>query len=109
MLQHVFRHALLACVLALVHRDAAAQTISASLAWDEDPSSQVSGFVVAIDGIRTDYGLTPLNANLTCGCSIALPFSGGSHTLQVMAYNAKGEMPSSMLTVAPVANPGGPY
>src|SRR5262249_58640228 len=44
-----------------------------------------------------------------CGCSIVLPFSGGSHTLQVMAYGAKGETPSSMLTVAPVANPGGPY
>jgi len=108
MMQTAGRIALLSCVLALVHLDAAAQT-SASLAWDQDLSSPVNGFIVSIDGIRTDYGLTPLNANLTCGCAIALPFSGGSHTLQVTAYSAKGEASSSALTVAPVAKPGGPY
>jgi hypothetical protein len=108
MIQTVGRIALLTCVLALVHHDAAAQT-SASLAWDEDPSSPVNGFIVSIDGVRTDYGLTPLNSNLTCGCAIALPFSGGTHTLQVTAYSAKGEAPSATLTVAPVATPGGPY
>src|SRR5262245_33277070 len=100
--------ALVVCLLISVHRDAAAQA-SASLAWDQDPSSQVNGFIVSIDGVSVDYGLSPLSPNLTCGCSIALPFSGGTHSLQVVAYNTKAQAPSSILTVAPIAKPGGPY
>ena len=106
-LYRVFRIALLWCALVFVYSDAAAQT-SPGLAWDDDPAG-VTGYAVAIDGVRVDYGLSPLNSNLTCGCSIDLPFSGGSHTLQVSAYNALGESWSPVLTVAPVANPGGPY
>jgi len=102
-----FRIALLWCALVFVHADAGAQT-SPALAWDEDATG-VAGYAVAIDGVRVDYGLSPLNSNLTCGCSVVLPFSGGSHTLQVSAYNALGESWSSILTVAPVANAGGPY
>lgn len=108
MSQAVFRIALVACVLVSVHRDAAAQT-SARLAWDQSPMTGVSGFSVSIDGVRVDYGLSPLSTSQTCGCSIALPFSGGSHTLQVIAYGSSGEARSSILTVAPVANAGGPY
>jgi hypothetical protein len=100
--------ALLLCALVLVHRDARAQA-SAWLAWDEDPSARVDGYAVRIDGVRVDYGLSALNSNLTCGCAIVLPFSGGSHTLQAGAYNSSGESWSSVVTVAPVANAGGPY
>jgi hypothetical protein len=100
--------ALLLCALVLVHRDARAQA-SAWLAWDEDPSARVDGYAVRIDGVRVDYGLSALNSNLTCGCAIVLPFSGGSHTLQAGAYNSSGESWSSVWTVAPVANAGGPY
>jgi PKD repeat protein len=107
MSQFVTRIALVVCVLVSIHRDAAAQ--SSSLAWDEDLSTSVTGFIVSIDGVGVDYGLSPLNSSRTCGCAIALPFSGGSHTLQVTAYNAKGSAPSSVLTVATVAKPGGPY
>jgi Bacterial Ig domain/PKD domain len=102
------RIALLLCALVLVHRDARAQA-SAWLAWDEDPSARVDGYAVRIDGVRVDYGLSALNSNLTCGCAIVLPFSGGSHTLQAGAYNSSGESWSSVVTVAPVANAGGPY
>jgi hypothetical protein len=106
MSQTVPRVAILLCVLTSVQRNALAQT---SLAWDEDLSSPVDGFIVSIDGVGIDYGLSPLSPNLTCGCMIALPFSGGSHTLQVIAYNATGQAPSSILTIAPVATAGGPY
>jgi PKD repeat protein len=108
MSQRLFRITLLVCALVLVHRHAVAQT-SASLAWDEDPSVPVDGYAVRIDGVRVDYGLSPLNVNQTCGCAIVLPFSGGTHTLQAGAYNSAGETWSSVLTVATVANAGGPY
>jgi len=100
--------ALLVSSLVFVYRDAGAQA-TASLAWDVDTSVHVDGFAVRIDGVRVDYGLSPLDSNGTCGCAIALPFSGGSHTLQASAYNASGESWSPVLTVAPVANAGGPY
>src|SRR5262245_53484988 len=107
MSQPVIRVALVLCVLVSVHRDAAAQ--SASLAWDQDLSTSVTGFIVSIDGVGVDYGLSPLDSSSTCGCAIVLPFSGGSHTLQVTAYNTRGSAASSVLTVATVAKPGGPY
>src|SRR6185295_10873913 len=103
MIHRLVHITLLACSLVFVHRDAGAQT-PARLAWEEDASTPVVGFAVRIDGARIDYGLTPLDSSQRCGCSIALPFSGGSHTLQVSAYNASGEVWSSVLTVAPVAN-----
>ena len=87
---------------------ALAQT-SPTLAWDESDTSTVSGYAVAIDGARTDYGLTPAGSGGACGCSIALPFSGGSHTIVVSAYNSGGEAAAPALTVGPHANPGGPY
>jgi Bacterial Ig domain/PKD domain len=108
MIQRLLGFAVLVCALGLVQRDVRAQT-SASLAWDEDPSARVDGFAVRIDGVRVDYGLSPRGPNQTCGCAIVLPFSGGSHTLQAGAYNASGEAWSSVLTVATVANAGGPY
>jgi hypothetical protein len=102
------RIALLACAVVLVRRDVTAQT-NPWLAWDEHSVAPVTGYAVSIDGVRVDYGLSPLNSNLTCGCSVALPFSGGSHSLTVSAYNPFGETWSSALTVGPVANAGGPY
>ena len=108
MVQRFLRIALFCCALVLVHRHAVAQT-SASLAWDEDASAHVDGYAVRIDGVRVDYGLSPLTSNQACGCAIVLPFSGGSHTLQAGADNASGEAWSSVLTVATVANAGGPY
>ncbi len=78
------------------------------LAWD-DPGTDVSGYAVTIDGARTDYGLSPLAADGTCGCTIPLPFSGGTHSIVVSAYNAYGEAAAQPLNVAPSANAGGPY
>jgi PKD repeat protein len=78
------------------------------LAWDGQVSPAVTGYAVTIDGVRTNYGLTPI-VNGTCGCSIPLPFSGGRHTIVVTAYNSAGETPSAPFVVAPVANAGGPY
>jgi hypothetical protein len=90
-------------------RSASAQSPNLTLAWDEDPTSEVSGFVLAIDGVRTDYGLDPLQADGACGCSVRLPFVSGRHTLVVSAYNAFGEASSAPLIAGPVANAGGPY
>jgi PKD repeat protein len=88
--------------------DAGAQGTTYHLGWEE-PDSGATGYAVTIDGARTDYGLTPVAGDGTCGCSVPLPFSGGYHTLVVSAYNGAGETPSSALTVAPVASAGGPY
>jgi len=79
------------------------------IAWDESSGTTVNGYALTIDGVRTDYKLSPLSTTGTCGCSLPLPFSGGRHTLVVSAYNASGEVPSSPLTVGPVAVAGGPY
>jgi PKD repeat protein len=78
------------------------------LAWDE-ASIGVTGYAVTVDGARVDYGLTPVAGDGTCNCSIPLPFSGGNHTVVVIAYDAIGETPSSPLIVGPVASPGGAY
>jgi PKD repeat protein len=78
------------------------------LAWDQDLSLSVDGFAVTIDGSRTDYGLTPLAGDGTCGCSIPLPFSSGLHTVVVGAYNSAGET-SSTLLVGPIPDAAGPY
>jgi PKD repeat protein len=79
------------------------------IAWDESSTTPVNGYALTIDGVRTDYKLTPLSSTGTCGCMLPLPFSGGRHTIVVSAYNASGEVASAPLTVAPIANPGGPY
>ena len=80
-----------------------------TLWWDESSASVVSGYAVTIDGVRTDYGLSPLAPNGTCGCAIVLPFSGGRHVITVSVYNSSGETTSAPLTVGPMANAGGPY
>ena len=85
-----------------------AQTQGLRLAWDEDPNAIVTGFAVVVDGVRTDYGLSPRQADGSCGCSVPLPFTSGSHTIVVSAYNLFGEA-SSSLTVGPTADSGGPY
>jgi regulation of enolase protein 1 (concanavalin A-like superfamily)/PKD repeat protein len=82
---------------------------AARLAWDADPTATVTGFAVTVDGIRTDYGLTPRQSDGTCNCSIPLPFSSGRHTVTVSAYNASGETATAPFVVGPTANPGGPY
>src|SRR5438876_8294925 len=61
------------------------------LAWDEDPAAAITGFAVTVDGVRSDYGMTPLATGGTCGCSIPLPFTNGRHIVVVSAYNADGE------------------
>ena len=102
-----FRNVLFGMAILFSGWNANAQT--PVLMWDEDPSSTVSGYSVTIDGVRTDYQLTPVNANGTCNCSVPLPFSGGRHTVVVGAYNASGETPSAALVIAPSASAGGPY
>src|SRR6266540_2222196 len=109
------------CVFAIVNvmsmtiavTNARAQT--AKLAWDEpSAASVILGYAVTIDGVKKDYGLTPVNTILgllgtSCGCSITLPFSGGYHTIVVSAYSLAGESASAPLAVGPSANAGGPY
>jgi hypothetical protein len=99
----------ISCVLALllVPMRTAAQT--PTFAWDEDPASTVTGFAVTVDGVRTDYGKTPLGAGGACGCVIPLPFASGKHTLVVIAYNSTGEKASAPYVNGPTANAGGPY
>ena len=80
-----------------------------TLSWSEDPASMVTGYIVTIDGVSTDHGLSPLAPNGTCGCAIVLPFSGGRHVITVSAYDSAGKTTSAPLTVGPIANPGGPY
>jgi hypothetical protein len=82
---------------------------SPTLQWNEDPNSNVTSFSVSVDGVRTDYGLTPLAGDGTCGCTIPLPFTSGSHTLIVYATNALGEAASQPLVNGPTARAGGPY
>jgi len=79
------------------------------LVWDETSASVVNGYSVTVDGVRVDYQLTPLGTNGTCGCSIPLPFSGGTHTVVVGAYNTFGETLSAPLITGPSASAGGPY
>jgi hypothetical protein len=79
------------------------------LAWDEDPASVVTGFSVIVDGVITDYELTPQRSDGTCNCSVPLPFTSGRHTVVVTAYNTEGAASSAPLTVGPTANTGGPY
>jgi PKD repeat protein len=79
------------------------------LAWDEDPGSSVTSFSVSVDGVRTNYGLTPVRSDGSCGCSIPLPFTTGRHTLIVYATNESGETASQPLVNGPTASAGGPY
>src|SRR4051812_21457727 len=95
--------------LVTLAQPASAQTQTRRLAWDEDPTAIVTGFAVSVDGVRTDYGLTPRQADGSCGCSITLPFTSGNHVIVVSAYNFFGEAFSNAMTVAPIAAPGGPY
>ena len=80
------------------------------LLWNGDGlSNNIGGYRVAIDGVTTDHGITPLLANGTCGCSIPLSLNGGQHTIVVTAYNASGQTSSAPFVVAPSAHAGGPY
>jgi hypothetical protein len=81
----------------------------AQLAWNEDPAAIVTGFAVTLDGVRTDYGLTPVPSSGTCGCAIPLPFTSGEHTVIISAYNTAGETFGAPLIIGPTANTGGPY
>jgi hypothetical protein len=98
------------CVVALaILTNASAATAQSKLAWDEDAGSIVLGYTVTVDGVRTDYGLSPVGLMGLCGCSIPVPFSGGNHTLVVSAYNLWGEAKSASLSLGPRASAGGPY
>src|SRR6266566_8872838 len=75
------RIAAMLIILGFIHGNVSAQT-AASLAWDESPLTGITGYAITIDGTRSDYGLAPVSSTGACGCSIALPFSGGQHTLK---------------------------
>src|SRR5262245_47239458 len=88
-----------------------ARAQNAKLAWDQPDSNSTIGYTVTIDGLMTDYGISPLGAGLAglCGCAIPVPFSGGHHNILVTAYGLFGQLQSQMLYVGPVADLGGPY
>ncbi len=98
-----------ALTLALVIDSATAFAQTRRMAWDENSSSTVQGFAVTVDGVRTDYGLSPRQADGSCGCSVPLPFTTGKHTLVVSAYNAAGETSAAPFLIGPTASAGGPY
>jgi regulation of enolase protein 1 (concanavalin A-like superfamily) len=101
----------LAAVLTIIFFPAhqTVRTAGPFLEWDEDPAAIVTGYALTVDGVRTDYGLTPQPAGAPCGCSIPLPFSSGRHIVTVSAYNPSGETASAPLIIGPISNPGGPY
>ena len=78
-----------------------------TLAWEQ--SSPVTGFVITVDGVRNDVGLTPVAADGTCGCSIRAWFLGMRHEVIVSAYHALGETNGLPLIVGPTAAAGGAY
>ena len=79
-----------------------------TLAWDQSPDDEGIGYIVTIDGVRIDYGLSPVNDSV-CGCSIVLDLPEGRHSVAVSAYNETGESPSSELVMGPTATLGGPH
>lgn len=107
----LFRFQLIAALLLVVLGPIPgyAQSATPLLEWDDSSSVPITGYAVTVDGVRTDYGLTPVPANGVCGCQIPAWFMNGRHTVVVSAYNANGEVSSSPLIVGPTANAGGPY
>jgi PKD repeat protein len=98
--------------MALLAAAAAQAQTGPTLAWDEDSLAYVTGYKVIVDGgAPVDYGLTPLAADGSCGCTLTpAPFVLGSrHTVVVSAYNPFGETPSANIVIGPTANAGGPY
>jgi hypothetical protein len=98
-----------AVILLFIAREAPAQ--DAKLVWDHPDSDSVTlGYSVTVDGMTTDYGISPMGASLagSCGCAIPLPFSGGYHTIVVTAYNRFGHTQSEVFQVGPVAAPMAP-
>ncbi|MGE3704498.1 MAG: DUF1349 domain-containing protein [Vicinamibacterales bacterium] len=97
------------CALAIVCAPALLQ--AQTLAWDHDNPSTVSGFVVSVDGVRTDHARRPVASNGSCGCSVTLSLAAGRHTIAVGAYNAGGETWGGPITVdvaAPAPTPPPP-
>ena len=99
----------LACAAGQALQPARVSAQSPTLQWDEDPNSTVTSFSVSVDGVRTNYGLTPRASDGSCGCKIPLPFTTGRHTLIVYATNTLGESASQSLVNGPTARAGGPY
>jgi PKD domain len=99
-----------AAVLLFIAQEARAQ--NGKLVWDHADSGAVTlGYSVTIDGITTDYGVSPIGAGPggSRGCAIPLPFSGGYHIISVTAYNLFGKTQSAVFPVGPVAEAGAPY
>ena len=99
------------CVAFLLFTAQAARAQDGKLVWDLPNSDAVTlGYSVTVDGITTDYGISPTGARLagSCGCAVPLPFSGGYHTIFVTAYNQFGQTRSGIFQVGPVALPDGP-
>jgi hypothetical protein len=98
-----------AVFLLFIGREVRAQ--DAKLVWDHPDSDAVTlGYSVTIDGLTTDYGISPHGAGFagSCGCAVPLPFSGGYHTILVTAYNLFGRNQSRIFQVGPVAMADGP-
>jgi hypothetical protein len=100
------------CVVFLLFIAQGVRAQDAKLVWDHpDSDAGTLGYSVTIDGVTTDYGISPTGAAFagSCGCAIPLPFSGGYHTILVTAYNLFGQTQSRIFQVGPVAMAGGPY
>src|SRR4029453_12402332 len=100
------------CVVLLLIIAQGMRAPNARFVWDTpDSDAGTLGSSVTIDGVTTDYGISPTGAAFagSCGCAIPLPFSGGYHTILVTAYNGFGQTHSRIFQVGPVAMAGGPY
>lgn len=81
---------------------------SGRLLWEG--STAAKGYAATVDGVRRDLGLTPLDANGRCGCSLVPWFLGARHEVVISAYNDDGETPAAApFVVGPTAVTGGPY
>jgi hypothetical protein len=100
------------CAVLLLIITVEARAQDAKLFWSHSNSDAVTlGYSVTIDGVTTDYGISPIGAGRagSCGCAIPIPFSGGYHTISVSAYNLFGQTQSALFQVGPVAMAEGPY
>jgi PKD domain len=111
-IHRVRRSAHLLVIVACVLASSSVRTVTRTaplFGWDQSATDTVTGYGVTVDGVRTDYGLTPEQSDGTCGCSVTLPFTSGRHIITVIASNSFGETPSGPYVVGPTSNPGGPY
>lgn len=83
----------------------AARADAATIHWEHPQPHLVAGFIVSVDGVRTDHGRKVLGPTGECGCSLTLRLRPGKHRIVVIAYNRAGETPSAVMDVTVADSP----